>query len=91
LGFDIQGEIMTNIGRIDAVWKFPGHIIIAEVKYQPQEEVISVLLDNAIKQIEEKRYIEQFDNGQKISLLAVAFAGKEIGCRIVNSDTAEKL
>jgi hypothetical protein len=82
LGFDITGEITTNIGRIDAVWKFSGHTIIAEIKYQPQEEKIAVLLNNAIKQIREKRYAERFDDGQKVSLLAVVFAGKEIGCRI---------
>jgi Holliday junction resolvase-like predicted endonuclease len=83
LGFDITGEVTTNIGRIDAVWKFSGHIVIAEVKYQPQEKKISTLLDKAIKQIKEKKYAEKFDKGQKISLLAVAFAGKEIGCRII--------
>jgi hypothetical protein len=35
LGFDIEGEIMTDNGRIDAVLRLPGHIIIAEVKYRP--------------------------------------------------------
>ncbi|MDR1284415.1 MAG: AAA family ATPase, partial [Opitutaceae bacterium] len=34
LGFDIEGEIMTDNGRIDAVLRLPGHIIIAEVKYR---------------------------------------------------------
>jgi hypothetical protein len=81
LGFDITGEIMTNIGRIDAVLKFPDHIIIAEIKFQPEEEKISKLLDEALNQIKEKRYYEPF-KGQKVSLLGVAFAGKEIGCRI---------
>jgi hypothetical protein len=39
-------------------------------------------LDKATRQIKEKHYAERFDVGQKVLLLAVAFAGKEIGCRI---------
>jgi hypothetical protein len=86
LGFEIQGEIITNLGRIDAVLKFPGHTVIAEIKYQTKKEKISVLLDKAIKQIKDKQYIDRFNDGQKISLLAVAFTGKEIGCRIISGE-----
>ncbi|MDR0832720.1 MAG: ATP-binding protein [Candidatus Symbiothrix sp.] len=84
LGFDVVGEVNTNNGRIDAVWKLPEHTIIAEVKYQVEEEDTSKLLDAAIKQIREKHYAERFDNGQKVTLLAIAFAGKEIACRMEN-------
>ena len=83
LGFDIIGEIMTNIGRIDAVWKFPGHTIVAEVKCRSKKGRIVTLLTNAIKQMEEKRYYERFMNEEKVSLLAVVFAEKEIGCRMI--------
>jgi hypothetical protein len=86
LGFEIQAEVATNLGRIDAVWKFPGHTIIVEIKYQSKKEKISVLLDKAIKQIKEKQYVDRFNNGQTISLVAIAFAGKETGCRIVFPD-----
>jgi hypothetical protein len=82
LGFDIEGEIMTNIGRIDAVWKTPGHIIIAEIKFQAKKAKTTELLDNAIHQIREKRYYERFLSEPQVSLLGIAFAGKEIGCRI---------
>ncbi|GHS85903.1 ATPase AAA [Bacteroidia bacterium] len=82
LGFDVAGEVSTNKGRIDTVWKINGHTVIAEVKFQVQEENISDLLDKAIAQIKKKHYAERFDDGHKVSLLAVVFAGKEIGCRI---------
>ncbi|GHS87954.1 ATPase AAA [Bacteroidia bacterium] len=96
LGFDVAGEVNTNKGRIDAVWKIKECMVIAEVKFQVQEENISALLDKAIKQIKEKHYAERFDDGastgsatestnpviKKVLLLGVAFAGKEIGCRM---------
>jgi Holliday junction resolvase-like predicted endonuclease len=81
LGFDVIGEMMTNVGRIDAVWKFSGHTIIVEVKYQPKKAKIENLLNAAIKQIKANRYAEQFSDGQRVSLLGVAFAGNEIGCK----------
>jgi Holliday junction resolvase-like predicted endonuclease len=82
LGFDLIAELPTNIGRIDAVWAFPGHTIIVEVKSQPKKTNISKLLDTAIKQIRETRYYERFSSESQVSLLGVAFAGNEIGCRI---------
>ncbi|MDR1610591.1 MAG: ATP-binding protein [Candidatus Symbiothrix sp.] len=82
LGFDITGEVTSNIGSIDAVWKFSGHTIVAEVKCQVKKGRISTLLTKAIRQIEEKRYCERFMNEPKVSLLAVVFAEKEIGCRM---------
>ncbi|MDR1865768.1 MAG: ATP-binding protein [Bacteroidales bacterium] len=82
LGFELTGELPTNFGRIDAVWFFPGHAIIVEVKSQPKQGDISKLLDAALKQIHEKRYYERFMGERQVSLLGVAFAGNEIGCRI---------
>jgi hypothetical protein len=83
LGFDITGEITTNIGSIDAVWKFPGHTVVAEVKCQVKKGRMTALLDKAIKQIENKRYYERFMDEEKVSFLAVVFAEKEIGCRML--------
>jgi hypothetical protein len=82
LGFDIEGEITTNTGRIDAVWKTPGRVIIAEVTFQAKKAKITDLLDAAILQIREKKYYERFLSEPQVSLLGIAFAGKEIGCRI---------
>lgn len=81
LGFEIRGEVMTNIGRIDAVWTLPNQVIVAEIKCQSKKEDISALLDEAMAQIRERRYYEQFARS-RVSLLAVAFAGTEIGCRM---------
>ncbi|MDR0415448.1 MAG: PD-(D/E)XK nuclease domain-containing protein, partial [Prevotellaceae bacterium] len=80
LGFDIQGEVLTNIGRIDAVWRQPGLTVVAEVKYQAQG-AIDNLLDEAMKQIHDRRYYEAFLD-KKVTLLAIAFSGKEVRCRM---------
>jgi hypothetical protein len=82
LGFELIGEMPTHIGRIDAVWFFPGHVIVVEVKSRPEKGNISKLLDAALSQIREKRYYERFMGEQQVSLLGVVFAGKEIGCRM---------
>jgi hypothetical protein len=82
LGFEIEGEIITNIGRIDAVWQFPGHTIIAEVKFDREATDLTPLLDSALGQIKEKRYAERYQDGRKISILAIAFTDKEIRCRM---------
>jgi hypothetical protein len=82
LGFELIGELPTNIGRIDAVWFFTGHAIVIEVKSQPENGDISRLLDSAMLQIREKRYYERFMGERQVSLLAVAFAENDIGCRM---------
>ncbi|MDR1886389.1 MAG: ATP-binding protein, partial [Prevotellaceae bacterium] len=80
LGFDIRGEIMTNIGRIDAVWRQPGLTVIAEIKYHPKKNMDS-LLDEAMSQIDDRKYHEMYLDG-KIMLMAIAFTGKEVKCRM---------
>jgi hypothetical protein len=82
LGFELIGEVLTNVGRIDAVWFFPGHAVVVEVKSQPVQGDIPKLLDDAIAQIREKRYYERFLGERQVSLLGVAFAGKDVGCRM---------
>jgi hypothetical protein len=82
LGFELIAEVPTNVGRIDAVWFCPEHTIVVEVKSHPKAHSIDVLLDEAIAQIREKRYYEQFLGKQQVSIMGVAFAGTEIGCRV---------
>ncbi|MDR3113804.1 MAG: ATP-binding protein [Endomicrobium sp.] len=81
LGFDIQGEISTNKGRIDAVLKQNDFAAIAEIKYgidkQPEEMLVA-----ALKQIDDKKYYEAY-LGKKIILLAIAFNGKEVKCKMI--------
>jgi hypothetical protein len=80
LGFDIQSEKLTNRGRMDAVIQQDGVAIVAELKYHATTKT-DTLLKQAIAQIREKRYYEQFLD-RKIILLGIAFSGKEVACRI---------
>ncbi|MDR1491670.1 MAG: ATP-binding protein, partial [Planctomycetaceae bacterium] len=83
LGFKVQNEIPTNIGRIDAVWKLSDMTVIIEVKYSVDQS-LDKLLDEASKQIHDRKYYEAYltEMKNKVILLSVAFAGKEIGCRM---------
>ncbi|GHT54732.1 ATPase AAA [Bacteroidia bacterium] len=81
LGFDIQGEVMTNIGRIDAVWHQPELTVVAEIKYHAGKDLES-LLDDAMAQINDRKYYEKFLYTDRVLLMAVAFSGQEIGCRM---------
>jgi hypothetical protein len=78
LGFRVDAEVSTNIGRIDAVWTWEERIVIAEVKYASKGKP-DALIAEALKQIHKKKYYERY-NGQnkRIALLAVAFSGREI-------------
>jgi hypothetical protein len=78
LGFDIHGQIMTNIGRIDAVWHQPGLTVVAEIKYGAGKDTDS-LLNEAMTQIRDRRYYEKYLD-REVLLLAVAFTGKEVKC-----------
>jgi Holliday junction resolvase-like predicted endonuclease len=80
LGFDIQGEVQTNIGRIDAVWRQPELTVVAEVKYHAVKSTDS-LLDEAMAQIHDRRYYEMYLD-RKVMLMEIAFTGKEVKCRI---------
>jgi hypothetical protein len=82
MGFKAQGEMPTNIGRIDAVWQLPDITVIAEVKYDAKRP-LKKLLDEAMTQIHDKKYYEACHD-KKIILLGVAFSGKEIACRMEN-------
>jgi hypothetical protein len=78
LGFKVDAEVSTNIGRIDAVWTWKERVVIAEVKYA-REGNPDTLLAEAFKQIREKKYSERYHGQNKrIALLAVAFAGREV-------------
>jgi hypothetical protein len=80
LGFDIQSEKPTNRGRMDAVLLQEDMAIVAELKYHATTK-LDTLLNQAIAQIYEKRYYEQFLD-RKVILLGIAFSGKEVSCRI---------
>jgi hypothetical protein len=82
LGFKAQGEISTNTGRIDAVWELSDMTVITEIKYG-RENLSDNLLDAAMNQIREKKYHEAYlEKNRNVILMAIAFSGKTIGCRI---------
>jgi hypothetical protein len=79
LGFKIRGEVSNNHGRADAVWEQPGLTVVAEIKYHAEKK-IDLLLNEAMDQIHDRRYYNQYLG--KIILLGVAFSGKDVGCRM---------
>jgi hypothetical protein len=80
LGFNVQGEVLNNRGRADAVWEQPGVTVVAEIKYHA-EKTVDALLDEAMTQIRDRRYYNKYTG--KVILLCVAFSGKDIGCRML--------
>ncbi|MDR3308339.1 MAG: PD-(D/E)XK nuclease domain-containing protein, partial [Tannerella sp.] len=83
LGFRIESELLTNVGRIDAVWRMKDTIVIAELKHD-REAPLERLLSEAEAQINDKKYYERYIvEGKRLILLAVAFSGKEAGSRIM--------
>ena len=85
LGFDIRGEIQTNIGRIDFVLQQADLTVVGEVKYSAKGD-IDKLLKEAMDQIYDRKYYEAFLD-RKVVLLAVAFRGKEVKCELKNIKT----
>jgi Holliday junction resolvase-like predicted endonuclease len=82
LGFKVQNEISTNVGRIDAVWKLSDVTVVIEVKYSTDKS-LDKLLTEASQQIHDRKYYESYlTETNKIILLSIAFSGKEIGCRM---------
>ena len=76
-GMDIDPEVATNIGRIDAVMDAGKHLYIFEFKFEKT-------VDEALEQIDRKRYAEKYlikaeEKGQTIHKIGVEFSyGKDI-------------
>jgi hypothetical protein len=84
MGIDVQSEVSTNTGRIDAVWHLPDATVITEVKYGATKKT-DALLKDAISPIHDRRYYEKYwGNGKRILLMGLAFSGKgkNVGCKI---------
>ncbi|MDR2130407.1 MAG: PD-(D/E)XK nuclease domain-containing protein, partial [Odoribacteraceae bacterium] len=82
LGFEVEAEVSTDKGRIDAAWRWGDHVVVAEIKYSEAGSV-EPLLAEALAQIHARRYPNRYTaTARRVTLLAVAFAGKEIGCRL---------
>jgi hypothetical protein len=79
LGFRIRAEEANNLGYSDAVWEQPDFTVVTEVKYHAEKK-IGTLLNEALKQIHERRYYNKYSG--KVLLLGIAFSGKQPGCRM---------
>ncbi|MDR0572416.1 MAG: ATP-binding protein, partial [Tannerella sp.] len=87
MGFTAHGEMTTGSGRIDAVLEQTDAVVVCELKYHAKTKT-GALLRNAMKQIHDKKYYGKYmDKGKKIVLLALAFSGKDVGCKM---DAIEK-
>ncbi|MDR3308438.1 MAG: ATP-binding protein [Tannerella sp.] len=80
LGFEPQGEVPTSTGRIDSVLHHADLTVVAEIKYSAKKGA-EKLLNEAMTQIRDRRYYERYLD-RKVILMAVAFAGKEVRCRL---------
>jgi len=79
-GFEVEGEVHTNKGRIDAVLKKGKDIIVVEIKYSAEKSK-EEMIKEALTQIKEKKYYEKYAS-EGVSLLAIAFGKKkEIACK----------
>jgi hypothetical protein len=70
MGFNVEAEVRTNVGRIDCVLQTEDKIYIIEFKLNDTKEA-------ALQQIHDKQYAQKYQNGDKeIVLLGVAFDHK---------------
>jgi len=79
LGYDIECEISTSKGRIDAVIITEKSVYILEFKINDSSE-------NAIRQIREKEYFKKYlDRNKPVFLVGIALKDKEIETMIVEN------
>ena len=81
VGFEFQGEEITNRGRIDAAMKGRDWTVVAELKYSSKKSA-DTLIKEAFNQIEGKKYYEKYLSRGKIILLAIAYVKKDLKCEI---------
>ena len=80
IGYEVEGEVHTDKGRIDAVLKKGNDVIVVEIKYS-KDKSTEDMIEEAMNQIRDKKYYEKYVSN-KVSLLAVGFGDKkEIGCK----------
>ncbi|MDR1474274.1 MAG: ATP-binding protein, partial [Endomicrobium sp.] len=71
IGYEVEGEVHTDKGRIDAVLKKGREVIVVEIKHGKGRK-IEKLLKEAMAQIKGKKYYEKYGE-REVSLLAIAF------------------
>jgi len=87
LGFEIDAEVSTAKGRVDAVLELDDRVYVMEFKYKdcppdtPEEtkrKLFDKTLEEGAKQIESKGYHRKYESGGKeIVKAAFAFLGRD--------------
>lgn len=74
IGINIQTEVETNLGRVDAVIETASHVYVMEFKMGSARE--------ALKQIHDKKYYQKFlTSAKKIKLIGIGFDAKQRNIR----------
>jgi hypothetical protein len=87
LGFKIDGEVITDKGRIDAVILMDKEAYIVEIKFG--KENIDKLVEDALNQINTKRYYEKYF-AYNINFLGVAYVDKDVKCKFKELNVSSK-
>ena len=87
LGFEMDAEVSTSTGRIDAVLELGDKVYIMELKYidcapdaAPEEKraIFDKALDEGMRQIEDRGYARRFEgSGKTVYKAALAFLGRD--------------
>jgi hypothetical protein len=80
LGFEIDGEISTDKGRMDATLIIGKEAFIIEIKFSKDANKIDTLIDEALNQIKNKKYYEKYLK-YNMNFLGIAFAEKKVKCK----------
>lgn len=83
-GLQMTLEKETDKGRIDAVMEFPDKVYIIEFKFATDKRIknVKTLVNQALKQIEDKKYYEAWlGRDKKIILFGIGFLNKTIDGR----------
>jgi len=86
LNMEVEGEILTDVGRIDSVLKLSNQIYILEFKYAEKGTSLQPLVTRALTQIQSKRYAEKYkDDPRKLLYMGIAFDGDEIVGQLIEA------
>ena len=87
LGFDMEAEISTSKGRIDAVLELENKVYVMEFKYhdcepdtapEAKRKLFDKALEEGMAQIKEMGYADKFaGSGKDVRLAALAFLGRD--------------
>jgi Holliday junction resolvase-like predicted endonuclease len=85
VGYEVEGEVHTDKGRIDVVIKDKERVVVVEIKYAKGKGTeIERKIEEAMGQIKDTKYYERYKSSD-VSLLGIVFGeNKEIRCRFEN-------